>query len=279
MGDTITELCGATVQHGPLNRRIYLMSMNEASPNRLLDALDQLATASEYTKIFAKVPASASRAFVSAGYVQEATVPGYFGGMEDACFVCKYLDDSRKVEPNLEAILKTVESAQSSSAKNAKDEDGPRAVSLRRCEPEDVSAMAALYGSVFQSYPFPIDDPAYLATTMQSHVFYYCVEKEGQMIALSSAETDPKNRAVEMTDFATHPAHRGQGTATLLLSEMEKDMRAQNMAALYTIARAGSPAINRLFGASGYAFGGVLINNTHIGGQLESMTVWHKLLK
>ena len=50
------------------------------------------------------------------------------------------------------------------------------------------------------------------------------------------------------------------------------------MKTLYTIARGRSRPVNRMFGSAGYQFGGILVNNTHIGGQIESMTVWHKSL-
>lgn len=276
--DTIENLRGATIQHGPLNRRIYVMSMNDANAKQLTASLDELAKQKEYTKIFAKIKKADIQPFLSAGYIQEAAVPGYFRGAEDAAFVCKYLSEKRSVENALSDIKKIVKDAGASIPKAHSASSAREDILVRKCTPKDADAMAALYRRVFKSYPFPIDRPDYLLSTMETHVTYFCAEKKGEIIALSSAEADKKNKAVEMTDFATCPDHRGLGTAGRLLKQMEADMSDEGMKTLYTISRACSRPVNRLFGAAGYLFGGILVNNTHIGGQIESMTVWHKSL-
>ncbi len=48
---------------------------------------------------------------------------------------------------------------------------------------------------------------------------------------------------------------------------------------VFTIARAKSPGMNITFARSGYDYGGTLVNNTNISGQIESMNVWYKSLK
>jgi beta-lysine N6-acetyltransferase len=276
--DVIETLHGATIQHGPLNRRIYLMSMNDANAKQLTASLDELAKKNEYTKIFAKVKAANAGPFLAAGYIREAAVPGYFCGAEDAVFLCKYFSRKRSVENASADIEEIVKDARASIKKAPGDRPERDDIRVRKCTPADADAMAALYRRVFESYPFPIDKPDYLLATMETHVSYFCAEKNGRIIALSSAEADKKNSAVEMTDFATCPDHRGLGTAGRLLTQMEVDMREEGVKTLYTIARAGSRPVNRLFGSAGYLFGGILVNNTHIGGQIESMTVWYKSL-
>ncbi len=278
--DLITEVCGATIQHGALNRRIYLMSMNDAESLPLIEALSQLAKRKRYTKIFAKVKKRRAAPFLDAGYAPEAVVPGYFGGIEDAVFLCKYYDERRRRDPAPAEIRTIVEDA-------LRDEDTPHRVPvlpndirLRACTPEDTEAMASLYRKVFKSYPFPIHDPAYLLETMRTHVRYFCMERRGYLFAASSAETDLKNGVAELTDFAVDPSFRGMGSASLLLTEMEQALLSstEKMNVLYTIARARTKAVNRLFARAGYTFSGILTNNTHIGGQIESMTVWYKKL-
>jgi putative beta-lysine N-acetyltransferase len=81
-----------------------------------------------------------------------------------------------------------------------------------------------------------------------------------------------------MTDFATLPEFRGNGFAELLLKYMENQMVSCQMLTAYTIARAISPAMNITFGKGGYAYGGRLVNNTNIMGNIESMNVWYKKL-
>ena len=275
--DVITGLMGAAIQHGPLNCRVYLMSMNDAPPAPLIAAMEELALKNGYTKIFAKVEAPCADLFVRAGYRVEAEIPGFYRGDADAAFVCKYFSEKRSRDPGLAAVANIVHDAESVSksacSRPAPSSDG---ITVRRCTPEDAPAMAELYRTVFASYPFPIDDPAYLLSTMKSHVRYYCIEQGGTIVALSSAEIDAKSNTAEMTDFATSPDFRGRGAARLLLSTMEEEMRRTDTRCLYTISRGRSVPVNRLFGSAGYDFGGILINNTHIGGQLESMTVWHK---
>ena len=113
---------------------------------------------------------------------------------------------------------------------------------------------------------------------MKSHVDYFGVESDGELLSISSAEMDQSMENVEMTDFATPPIHRGNGFAVYLLNAMEIAMRKKRMKTAYTIARAVSPGMNITFSKCGYLFGGLLVNNTNISGQIESMTSWYKPL-
>ncbi len=273
--DTITEFLGATIQHGPLNNRIYLMNLGSAEPTVLVPALRELAIQKAYTKIFAKVPASSASDFLNAGYRKEAEVAGFFSGREDAVFVCAYFDSQRQLSPVQDEIDNVIR-----VAKNAEpvEEAPPHDFTIRQAVVEDIPVMARIYRDVFPSYPFPIQEPSYLKETMCSHVEYFAVEHHGEIVALSSAEMDVENRNVEMTDFATREAYRGHRLAAHLLRHMETAMRRKNIASAYTIARAISYPMNLTFSRGGYRYGGLLVNNTSIVGQIESMTVWHKPL-
>lgn len=273
--DTITELEGATIQHGKLNNRIYLMNIGNAKPAALIAAMNELADTEGYTKIFAKVPSSKVRPFLEAGYQKEAEVAGFFEGKDDAVFVCAYFDDSRRISPDRAEIDEVI--AHATRAEQVAPAPLP-GVTLRQAEEADIPQMAQLYRSVFESYPFPIHDPDYIKETMHSHVDYFLVEENGMLAALSSAEMDVNNRNVEMTDFATHTEFRGRRLAVHLLLHMEQAMRNRGMACAYTIARAISYPMNLTFSRLGYGLGGLLINNTNISGQIETMAVWHKRL-
>lgn len=139
--------------------------------------------------------------------------------------------------------------------------------------------MAEIYSIVFPTYPFAIYDPCYLIETMETNVQYFGVEVFGNLIALSSAEMDGEAQNVEMTDFATLPDWRGYGLAIHLLRTMENAVYHQETKMAYTIARATSSGMNLTFAGSGYRYGGRLINNTNISGQIESMNVWYKDLR
>ncbi|MCF7974596.1 MAG: putative beta-lysine N-acetyltransferase [Phycisphaerae bacterium] len=252
------------------------MKLSNAEPQSIIPELKTLARRKGYTKIFAKVPQPKVSPFKEAGYRVEARVPGFFKGEETACFLGYYLNPKRQV-PRDKGKLDTVLSiAQAKTHQPCRTKPTPPKLTLKKCRPQDASAMSRLYKKVFPSYPFPIDDPGYIQQTMQTHIQYYAFESNGQLLALSSAEMDPKQKNVEMTDFATLPPYRGQGLAVQLLRHMETQMAAQGMTTAYTIARALSPGMNITFAKRDYQYNGRLINNTHIAGQIESMNVWSK---
>ncbi|MEA2069647.1 MAG: putative beta-lysine N-acetyltransferase [Verrucomicrobiota bacterium] len=277
MNDTLEKIGTALIQHGPYNDRIYLMDLGDSDPERLTPALGKLAIRNGYSKIFAKVPASKAEPFLRHGYREEAAIPGLYQGTEDALFMCRYHNAERKHEPMMAVLDDIMVSAR--ERQNAGNQKLLRTdAQLRKCTEADIGAMAQIYATVFPSYPFPIQNPDYLLETMQSHVDYFGIEIAGKLVALSSAEMNPKAQSVEMTDFATLPAFLGNGFAVHLLAAMESAMRKRGIKTAYTIARAASPGMNITFARLGYAYDGRLINNTQISGHIESMNVWHKPL-
>jgi putative beta-lysine N-acetyltransferase len=113
---------------------------------------------------------------------------------------------------------------------------------------------------------------------MAAHTRFFGIREKGRIAALGSCEMDPDHGAVEMTDFAVSPESRGRGLAGRLLAQMEAAMRREGMRLAFTISRSTSPAMNITFKRGGYRFAGALYNNTHIGGDIESMWVWYKRL-
>ena len=271
------EKCqGALIQHGPLNQRIYLMKLGDADPGCLLPALEKLVAENGYTKIFAKVPASKAAPLLSAQFLQEASIPGFFNGKEEALFLGKYFCTERAVEKTAKELDRIIELAKEKGRAGKKKQLLLAGATLRQCTEQDAPAMARIYAEVFPSYPFPITDPDYLIQTMRTHIAYYGIEVEGQLVALSSAEMDEKASNVEMTDFATLPKWLGHGFAVHLLDQMEIDMAKRGIETAYTIARSVSPGMNITFAKRDYQFGGRLKNNTNISGNIESMNIWFK---
>jgi putative beta-lysine N-acetyltransferase len=275
--DTIIAREGTVIQHGSLNDRVYLMKLGQGIAQFTLEKVEALARENRYSKIFAKAPASASEAFAERGYEAEAFVPGFFQGQEGGYFFAKYLDPGRRELDDADVIEDVLATALA-RGEHCTSCLPPGGFTIRPAEPEDASALAALYGSVFATYPFPIHDPGYIRETMQSHIRYYCAVREGRIVAASSAETDADAQNVEMTDFATHPSYRGMGLCAALLTAMEADMWDADMRMAYTIARAAAYPINITFARAGYMFGGTLRNNTNICGAFESMNVWYRAL-
>ncbi len=275
--DIIEEVDGATIQHGHLSDRIYLMKLGDADAESLIFSMIEMAEEQGYTKLFGKVPISEAKPFLLNGFDAEATVPKLYNGKEDALMFSYYLDEPRKYENEPEILDGIVDLSIQKSGKGA-ESPLPEEYTLRKCEPEDVEQMAEIYAEVFDTYPFPIDNPEYLLETMDDNIAYFGIETQGELVALSSAEMDISSQSVEMTDFATLPNSRGNGLAAHLLKEMERFTKRIGIKTAYTIARAVSPGMNITFSKLGYHYGGRLINNTNIAGNIESMNVWHKSL-
>lgn len=275
--DIIEKLEGATIQHGPLSDRIYLMKLGDADSETLIPAMIEIAEENGYSKLFTKVPMSQAEQFILSGFDAEATVPNMYNGKEDAMMFGYYLDEPRRIEEDQQNLDRIVELSVSKTD-NGITQPLDDQYTLRKCGIDDADEMADIYSQVFDTYPFPISDPDYIQQTMDSNVAYFGIESDGQLLALASAEMDPSSQSVEMTDFATLPPQRGKGFAAHLLKEMEKYTKLIGIKTAYTIARAVSPGMNITFAKLGYGYGGRLINNTNISGSIESMNVWHKSL-
>ena len=278
--DAIIHLGDSVVQHGRHNDRVYLMSLSSSDfdPIHLvLEAMESLASENSYSKIFCKIPSFLKGDFLSGGYVEEAHIPGFFGGSEEASFMCRYFSQSRMHDESSGENCKVLELALERQD-NKKEARLPGNSGCGICTPADVGEMAGVFREVFPTYPFPVFDPEYLLQTMSEGFVYFCIRTEGRIVALSSCEMDTENMTVEMTDFATLPAYRGRGYSHFLLNEMEREMLRRDMRVAYTIARARSYGMNIVFSSNSYRYAGTLVNNTNISGGFESMNVWHKKL-
>ncbi|WP_292727894.1 putative beta-lysine N-acetyltransferase [Methanoculleus sp.] len=274
--DTVATIGSTLVQHGQLSDRIYVMHLSPRDLPGILDDLDGLAQREGYSKVFAKVPASALPLFITRGYIVEARVPRFFRGREEGCFAAKFFDAERQRDSaDTAAVLAAVRAKA--------DEQRPAVLPPGwTCAPaaeDDVDDLAALYREVFATYPFPIGDPGYLREAMAGDYRYFIVRAaDGRLAAASSAEIYRQDENVEMTDFAVHPDFRGRSLSGFLLSRMEEEMRAAGMKTAFTIARALSYPINATFACAGYTWAGTLVNNTNICGGFESMNVWYRAL-
>ena len=273
--DVVEYFAGVLIQHGPLNDRIYLMNLEQADPKIVIKALTEKAEHFGYTKIFAKIPASAAKQFILSGFRIEARVPLFFNRTEDALFLGYYLDERRSHEKEIvSAGVAPLNSTRNNRPRRVKSS----CASIRHCSIDDADVMADIYRQVFATYPFPIGEPGYLVKQMQTGVSYFGVECEGSLVSLAAIEADSKASAAEMTDFGTLTEWRGNGYARDLLKHMEVAAKRAGILTAFTIARTNSPGMNYVFLQGGYSFGGRLINNTNISGNIESMNVWHKAL-
>lgn len=274
--DQIEKIGHSTIQHGKFNNRIYLMKFDKSDYLDLLPKLNILAVKNGYSKIFAKVPASAQPIALLHGYVQEAYIPQFHKGVEGAFFMAKYLDAARSVI-SPEALTSLSNLLSNSHSTNT--DKLPSSFEIRKTKLQDVQLMAKIYEQVFKTYPFPITEVPYLQKNIEEgNVIYFGIWDSGNLIGLSSAELDHTNLNAEMTDFAVLPEYRGQKLASFLLKKMEDEMARMNFRTLYTIARLESPGMTKTFINQSYHYSGLLKNNTNISGQIESMNVFYKNL-
>ncbi|MBR9977823.1 MAG: hypothetical protein KFH87_07020, partial [Bacteroidetes bacterium] len=145
--DTIEKLQHSVIQHGPSSNRIYLMKLATEDYPSIIPPLIELGKQNRYGKIFAKIPAWAKDQFISHGFQQEASVPGFYGGEVDALFLANFLTAERaRLTPE---IKKTIEQNIALTRKKSSDVDGDTAntrFALRRLTPENAHALTSLYG-------------------------------------------------------------------------------------------------------------------------------------
>lgn len=272
--DTIEKIGNTTIQHGSFNDRIYVIHLDPADCPEILSELESLAKKHGYSKIVGKIPEAAAKHFLENEFVAEARIPGYCHDGGDAFYMGRFLTEKRALEQAPDLVAEVLGAAKSKSPVSPKQALGYEPVVMTEA---DAPAMARLYATVFKSYPFAIDDPEFIISTM-TNVRYYAMKKDGQLAALASADMDEHAKSVEMTDFATMPEHLGHGLALALLAIMDKDMAEMGYKTAFTIARSRSHGMNITFAKAGYEYRGTLVNNTNIHGDMESMNIWYKKL-
>lgn len=282
MPDEILHLGGAVIHHGPSSDRVYVMKLPAERVAEVLDEIEALARERGYGKIVVKSPASAFGAFAPRGFVVEAVVPSFYGPEEPALFLARFARESRAHDldaPDARAaIVRSLEERPVVSAPRALTRGESPEVELREATSADADALSRCYDEVFESYPFAIHDSDHLRAEMKRGTRFFTAWDGNNLLAASSMEPGGAPGVVEMTDFATRPDHRGRGLATGLLGLMTRTARAGGLRVACTIARATSLGMNITFARHGYRYGGTLVNNTQIGGTIESMHVWYTLL-
>lgn len=276
--DNIEVIENSLIQHGKDNDRVYIMKMDKKRVKELLKEVNEICALNKYSKIFAKIPKGLKQTCIEDGFKIEAEVPNFFLGKEDCLFIGKYFSEERmgnKFKRQTEDVIDV--------AKSKEVEKQPLNLSqeydIRKCTLDHVEDMCDLYRSVFISYPFPIFDTEYIKSTMKDNVIYFGAWEGEKLIALSSIELYREDMNAEMTDFATSHEYRGKNISLYLLSKMEEELKKMNIKTAYSIARSISYGMNSTFAKLGYEYGGTLINNTNICGQLENMNVWYKSIK
>jgi putative beta-lysine N-acetyltransferase len=266
---------GSVIQHGDSNDRVYLIKTATDDYPSIIDKINHLAGENGYGKIFAKIPVWMLPGFMADGFIIEAHVPGMNKGTEAVFFVSKFLNSDRLLDIETDK-LRELSQTLKTRYKVVREEISTdyKVKELRRA---DAERIASVFSKVFATYPFPINDPGYIAETFSHGTRYFGIENgAGKLIAVSSAEVDMESKNAEMTDFAVSKDYRGKKLSVILLMEMERYMKKAGVKTLFTIARLKSLPMNKTFLRLGYRYSGTLIKNTNIAGNIESMNVLYK---
>lgn len=281
MTSTVFEVGGAfraEVIVSAENSRIQVLDYHFSDPVAFVEELGTRARHLELSKVWIKARDEDALALRQAGMIEEGIILGFYSG-SDAHVLALFAQASRIQRPHLEQqeeILRAIHSQPPDESLAPL----PQGYGLGIASEADLQELAGLYGLVFDSYPYPIDDVQYLRQTLKNNVVYAIVRDErGQLVAAASAETKPQLLNSEMTDFATRPDQRRKGLAQQLLHALESEIERRGIVNLYTIARSRSRGMNQTFYNAGYELTGTLVNNCHISGAFEDMHVWCKKLR
>ncbi|SHF26560.1 beta-lysine acetyltransferase [Mariniphaga anaerophila] len=276
MADRIRKIGNSTIQYGEFNNRVFLLKYDSSDSEAVLPELEQLAKEGGYSKIVTKIHAEDLPVFILKGYKVEAYVPKFYNGKGDCVLASRFFDKNREDAP---AELMNVFSGILNSANSSDDKKVLNGYELRQLQEEDAGVISKVLESVFDTYPFPVENPEYILKTMREEsALYFGVWDDKKLIGISNAEVDFNRGNAEMTDFAVIPEYRGKNLALHLLNFMEKEIKLKGIKTAYTIARLAEPGMNKTFLNAGYRYSGTLVNNTNIAGKIESMNIFYKHL-
>jgi putative beta-lysine N-acetyltransferase len=207
------------------------------------------------------------------GFQQEAFIKGYFSG-SDMYFLTSYPVKHRKANPKQAEEKGIIDSLLKEKIPGNPVDTSEVLVATEK----DADELTAVYASVFMTYPTPISEPGYVLKTMNEGTVYVIIRQNNKIVSAASAELNEKFSNAELTDCATLPQAQGKGHMKKLLSKLEEILLQRNIHCLYTIARAESYSMNKVFYQLHYHYGGLMTNNCIIYSGLEDMNVWYKLI-
>ena len=63
---------------------------------------------------------------------------------------------------------------------------------MKTCGPNEAVALAEIYGRVFSSYAFPIEQSDYLENVIRKNGYYFAAYHQGAIVAAAALEVDLK---------------------------------------------------------------------------------------
>ncbi|KWW22392.1 MULTISPECIES: putative beta-lysine N-acetyltransferase [Peribacillus] len=260
-----------TIDH--FNKRVrvedYLGHFQECIEETLKAAADMAAE-----KIIFKTRKENLQELLSRGFLYEGSIDRFFLG-SDCFFLVKYTRNERRNSVEWDKEDRILTDVLNLPSKAGRDEP-PSTYQVRKAELADAKQLAQLYGKVFEVYPTPMNDPAYVKKCIENGTVFYIYLHEGKLVSAASAEIDAFYHNAEITDCATLPEHRQFGLMKHLIANIEDYLISHEIYCIYSIARSLSFGMNAALHQHGYSYRGRLANNCYIFDKLEDMNLWVK---
>lgn len=240
----------------------------------LVSWLNDAAAKNKFHKVIIKSLQEDVSLWLKNGYMYEGEFSGYFNGAA-AIAMCKYFKNERRNSDywlEEDNILKDVLNLSPPSLSSPL----PNGYTLRMADEQDAKGLADLYGTVFEVYPTPMDDPQYVLKIIRSGTLFCLITHQDKIVSAASADVDSKYHNAELTDCATLIEHRKYGLMKHLIDQLEKELFDRKIFCSYSIARALSFGMNAVFHQKGYLYKGRLANNCKIFNKYEDMNIWVK---
>ncbi|KUG02774.1 beta-lysine acetyltransferase [hydrocarbon metagenome] len=255
------------------SQRIILLD-RVGNTDLIIQQLKNISSKEKAGKIIAYAREPEKSSFEEHGFVQEGIIKGYFRGENAFCY--SYFSDlQRRYNSRIVEEDKIIENTLSAVYKETPLSEFKNYV-IRTALTSEAKALAQFLGDNFTSYPTPVHDPVYIKEIMREQALFKIALHHDEIICAASADRKTDLLNAEITDCVTHPDFRGKGLTGHLIHLLEQDLIASGYITLYSLARAISPPINRALRKNGFEYGGRLINNCCIMGNIEDMNIWVK---
>ncbi|MTI68436.1 MAG: putative beta-lysine N-acetyltransferase [Firmicutes bacterium] len=259
------------------NRRLKVLDYSGSNYEDMTKRIDYITKENNFDKVFIKGTSDDWEEFMSFGYVLEGIFKYYYYGEHGYC-LSKFYTNQRRNSGSIEKENDILEKVRECGKKETKPLELSDDYIVRVATEKDIDKITKLYDKVFKTYPIPLNDKNYVKTLMDSDVLFILIEHKGKLISAASADMNHKYKNAEMTDCATDPDYRGKGLMSFIIKKLEKEMKKRSIVCLYSLARAVSFGMNKVFKKHGYTYTGRLINNCNICGNFEDMNLWVKQL-
>lgn len=257
----------------PFNKRIRVDDYR-GNVRKVLIHMERVAKEQQVEKMIVKAKQSDKLIFIEKGFTLEGIIDNYFLG-SPCFFFTKYFTLERRLNNYFleeDKIMTDIYQL----TNNPQTAIPPKQYMLKQATEDDVEKLASLYEKVFEIYPTPLNDPAYIKRTMQQGTIYFYYSVGNEIVSAASAEINDFYKNAEITDCATLPKHRKFGLLKSLILQLEEELAKSGIFCMYSIARALSFGMNAALYQLDYRYRGRLINNCFIFNKLEDMNVWVK---